>query len=65
MNKKRSWLLILVVFFVACAIVGLITGILTGEIDVIQWVLDHKILLSIAVAYILLKYVVPKKVGSD
>lgn len=50
-----------VILILAYWIVNFGSGILTGEVNIVTWVLDHKILLTFIVCYTILSFVGPFK----
>lgn len=54
-------LLVPIVLSVGYWAAGFITGLLAGEIDLIAWIIAHKILLTFIVCFILLGFVGPFK----
>ena len=57
MNNGKKILIVLIIFLIAFGFVSAITGVLSGEIDPVQWLIEHKVIIAIVLAYILFRYV--------
>lgn len=56
-KKLFSGISLPVILLVAYIVIGFITGIITGETNLISWICDHRMLLAILVTWIIVRLV--------